>query len=619
MRHALPGSRSRQACIVACLAVTAGLSVSAGAANSATPDPSNEGVSGSPITISSKLPADIPVSGGAPKATLEQAANFAWEEFIALNWPAVPQTGAPNTRDQPDQKKFFGDPKHSGPLVWHTYRAKVEIFPGEGAPPGYLATTVTLGGPNGKRTPPAKVDYGYDHLPTYRYQVPIPPASGQAPGNPTPWINLDENSQIFLDQIYAGVAASNEAPWKNKILFMAKANRKEYAYIAAKGWWDETKVPFAATRLYILKHNADPAGGTPANLVSLPPGAVEVKAAWRRLGPSEDASRFYTTTVRYYEKGDDGGQDCVNQCYVDETMALVGLHIIQKTPSAPYFIFATFEQADNITDRDGKPVEDEVGNYLGPPGQPTLTPTITSNNAKVTVTAGGARVFTPQTFDPPGQFEKPGKQLYYLNTKDTGLVVDEQQSDPLGIVVNRRMNPIPPEIIHANTRAHQEIASYMSKNLGTSRSPWAYYKLVNVQFKPIGDKTPGVTYDGPDTATYYQSNSTIETDYNLQRFSGVFHGALTSADPIKFTISDFAVKDRANLPNKLAHMPVTNVIYDGQRINMGGCMGCHGVAQRNGAGFSFILRDGRVKKPDLANQPVTLEQVARFVKYFGNP
>jgi len=31
---------------------------------------------------------------------------------------------------------------------------------------------------------------------------------------------------------------------------------------------------------------------------------------------------------------------------------------------------------------------------------------------------------------------------------------------------------------------------------------------------------------------------------------------------------------------------------------MGGCMGCHGVAQLNGADFSFILRNGRVLEPE---------------------
>ena len=61
--------------------------------------------SGPPITPSSrKVPSELnpPFSngkGGAPAATPAQAAAFAWQEFIALNWPAGAQTGKSGQRD----------------------------------------------------------------------------------------------------------------------------------------------------------------------------------------------------------------------------------------------------------------------------------------------------------------------------------------------------------------------------------------------------------------------------------------------------------------------------------------------------------------------------------------
>src|ERR1043165_6082455 len=51
-------------------------------------------------------PSDI--NGGAASATLQDASLFAWQEFIALNWPAVNQTGQVNTRDVPDSTAIFG-------------------------------------------------------------------------------------------------------------------------------------------------------------------------------------------------------------------------------------------------------------------------------------------------------------------------------------------------------------------------------------------------------------------------------------------------------------------------------------------------------------------------------
>src|SRR5689334_23837051 len=65
-------------------------------------------------------------------------------------------------------------------------------------------------------------------------------------------------------------------------------------------------------------------------------------------------------TVRFYETE---GQTC----YRDAVWGLVALHIIQKTPSAPYFIYATIEQADNIKTFDGTQVEDVNGNIVVPP------------------------------------------------------------------------------------------------------------------------------------------------------------------------------------------------------------------------------------------------------------
>ena len=43
-----------------------------------------------------------------------------------------------------------------------------------------------------------------------------------------------------------------------------------------------------------------------------------------------------------------------------------------------------------------------------------------------------------------------------------------------------------------------------------------------------------------------------------------------------------------------------NTYYGGHFYNMGGCMGCHGRAQRAGTDFSFTLAGGPVKEPEFA-------------------
>jgi hypothetical protein len=238
---------------------------------------------GTPFAIVSMPPTELnPTGGGPAQATLQQAAEFAWEEFFALSWPAVPQSGQPNQRDTPSLSCSLGDQSAScaGPLVWQTFRGKVEIFPGNGNPPGYS---------------PNAPSYGYDALPQYNYAIPnpVPLCPGAALPTMTAWVNLDETDQITLDSMYAGVvsvppSASNSAP--QLIRFLAKANRAEYAYVASHHWWDGS-APTNATATYVLANKRDP---TDANMyVLLPPNSIEVnnsievKAGWRVLNPTE--------------------------------------------------------------------------------------------------------------------------------------------------------------------------------------------------------------------------------------------------------------------------------------------------------------------------------------------
>ncbi|MFN0213872.1 MAG: hypothetical protein ACKVT2_06410 [Saprospiraceae bacterium] len=501
-----------------------------------------------PITISPVVPSDIDITGGAPNATLSQAAVFAWQEFIALNWPALP-----GQRDVPNTNALFGAPNEKV-LVWHTFRHKVEIFPGNGQPPH-----------GASQGPP---DYGYNTPPQYFYDPSQTGTSdGQVapcgtPSTSTPWINLDEVNEIGVANMFSGGAPANPFPGQ-QILFLAKANKAEYVYATQNGWNIKLNPTAAAnTKSYIQQNSNTPPPGTPG-LVSLPYGTIEAKTGWRRLTDKEKQSgRFFSTTVRYYQTN----PSTQKPCYVDETFGMVALHIIQKTPTAPYFIFASFEQADNLLTTSGSPVEDSDGNVIANNNLLPLNPYFKVTNATPT---------TPQTFSPTTANSTPGSSLYYQNTPGEGL--------PTGTVtINKRLHPIPPEVIAANQAAHQAIAAYNKQN--GINSPWPFYKLVNVQYQPI-QKTPGVNYTGVDSATYYMANSVVESDYILQKFSGTFSSQ-------NLTITDY------NANGTVAY----NAYHNGKFL-MGGCMGCHGNATNAGSDYSFILKNGAVDAPEVASPP----------------
>jgi hypothetical protein len=546
------------------------------------------------ITVSHVVPADIP--GGAQSATLQDAAAFAWQEFIALNWPAVAQTGAAGDRETPDTTKAFGevDPTFGTPLVWETFRHKVEIFPGTGSPHG---------GAN------------YDALPQYFYNSlnvggdgQVQPCDVASPN--TPWNNLDEKSEIGLDEMFAGAGPGAQFTGQ-QILYQAKANRVEYNYVFPNGWIDANKPPLkdalAATITYLQTNKQSPPPGS-TNLVSFLNGTIEVKAAWRQLTAAELASgRFHVATVRFYRALDNNPQ---NPCYQDAEWGLVALHIIHKTPTAPYFIYATFGQADNLLTEAGTPVEDENGNLIASQTADPLTPMITSQNA---VSADPPTPSSVQTLTPAtANSGPPANLLYYVNTPTA-------TSEPQGFVyVNRRIHSIPEAVIAVNQTAHAAISAYNQAN-NLSDSPWLYYKLVSVQWQPIDKPTPGVDYTAPDAATYYQANIVVETDYNLQVFSGRFQQGYPITDGM--TVEDpNNPNNKKNVANLITDFnldgtPTKNVIYNQQEFNMGGCMGCHGNAQVNfGSDFSFILQGaGSNNAPDVTG-PGTPANVDKFLR-----
>ncbi len=553
------------------------------------PEPTTE------ITVSPEVPADIP--GGADQATLADAATFAWQEFIALNWPALA-----GTRDTPDESKLFGDPTYEGPLVWHTYRHKVEIYPGQGQPPGY---------------DPADADFGYDALPPqYIYNAEqlgqgvggtgeVPACPGQEPVATPSFINLDEISQIGLASMFAGAApellSTNLDP--QLIRFLAKANRSHYDYVVDPNALEQDGNPlYVGTGLPPPSNKCSelPAGVTTtfctaqANFlavsqgngaqttlkdpfISFPSGTIHVKSAWRELTDDElNSGRYYTTTVRYYEENQNNTDE--PRCYREAVWGMVGLHIEHKTPTAPYFIFATFEQADTLQTPRGSPVEDENG-------QPIVR------------TSGTTPALEYQDGDPPtlnivgDQYcEAPGDRLFYVEEEDNNPGL------PGGgpICQNARTHAIPQVIVTANQQAHQAIADYASAN-GLENPVWADYKLINVQYKPfdITDVVSGTTSD-QNELTYYNNNEVVETDYTLSHFSGQVsvEGPPTDLPP-NF---DSFEPDRTTFQNVL--------LFDGnneltETFNMGGCLGCHGIAQvDSGTDFSFILSHGRVELPE---------------------
>ena len=140
----------------------------------------------------------------------------------------------------------------------------------------------------------------------------------------------------------------------------------------------------------------------------------------------------------------------------------------------------------------------------------------------------------------------------------------------------KRFSPIPDLVRRANKSVHKQIKD---KN---ENSIWKNYRLVGVQGKPTNDSS---------SMSYFLANYVIESDKTLANFHG------------------------SSISTPFDGMP--NTTLNGQRYNMGGCMGCHGVAQSKGVDFSFLLDSiGKpIKEPDLLNHIPSDAEKGKLERY----
>lgn len=127
-----------------------------------------------------------------------------------------------------------------------------------------------------------------------------------------------------------------------------------------------------------------------------------------------------------------------------------------------------------------------------------------------------------------------------------------------------------------------------------SKSVWANYHLVGTQFKPVNEVSESQAIGQP----YYLANLVIETNRGLQQFQGLPPGVSPISKYSTLIPSGKGVMGGFN-------PTVNNVVWQREGYNMGGCMGCHGVAQAQGYNFSFVLQDG-----DKGTTPDTARSIA---------
>ncbi len=328
--------------------------------------------------------------------------------------------------------------------------------------------------------------------------------------------------------------------------------------------------------------SCNPTVGTPEDGVedgSVPckAGAVHMKAAWVLLTEDEittDPPRYHTTTALYYKTPEEG-----KTCIAVDTFGLLGLHAIQRVmvggaeyPQNPggAFIFATWEHRSILDSSYPYPQGFQYVNLL-------------TNPAFGMTTAG----------DPYPKLE------YALDvTRMIPTDGNPQAETTCGLSAEQ------------TCQVNESAISVLEE----SGSVWANYRLVGTQFAPndctFMDGSPAdyqlasCRYNTLDNLgqPHFLANAVIETNQGLQHFLGL-PPQQPRLQPYKWCASADGLCDnqggrligpntKQNNDGSVFDRGAPNMTYGKNAINMGGCQGCHGVAQQNGYSFSFVLLDG---------------------------
>lgn len=517
---------------------------------------------------------------------------FAWNTFVALNWPAL-ETVPNRARGVPDLSKEFATSANSDLAVWETFKEKREIF-------NHPQSA-------GKLVWYSPIDYG-----TLRKgDVSIVSArvlhqnSGTATANA-----LDESVEVqsqSLEVTYPDGKTPNPVfkaippvvtprVWRgqpsaqNPIVYEVKLNFDYFNYVVANGLnVDNTdknnpvavKAAAGTINLPVRTSSGSVPGPNPAILnyrtagavsrfklinyiyngglklpIPHPPeqGSIQVKAAWLKLGganaKASDFPTWHTAVAVNYIT--DPNNPNGNPIPSEPTLfGLVGMHIIQRihttdpanpgakaNPAGGTFVFATWEHESIFNSP-----------LAGRPGQ--LKPTYSYSNFFLGQAVGGP---------PIKGFYPPLNQTAYPVT---------------------RQYPVLPSTRAVTAKFHDAIRK---KN---PKSVWLNYHLVGTQFQAVNIPN---TQNPPNDPTRigqaaFLANLAIETNLGLQFFEG--------QPPNIIVIPKFVQNGVNSNKNPVAFMRNNpNTSFNGKPYNMGGCMGCHGVAQTKGYGFSFVLLDG---------------------------
>ncbi len=329
-----------------------------------------------PLPLSSSLPYDVNVAAlralsdtpdqpnppyTIPEANIPPAQRwfdiFAWQAFLALNWPALPD-------GQPNNALSLSDSKT--PRVWEYYVDAGLVYRKDGAPPPPWKDAVT-----------ASQDKTFW-------------MSGMSIGTPADKKNAGDGDYIIPVigggsgslQAFTGPMIDQQGKW---VRYQAAMNDVEFNFLVENKLYNlEGQVAYTAKNQIVF----------PANQGTSKHGAIEIKMSWKQMSGQDDPARFLVRKAHVVP--------LTGEPYTAD-FGLVGMHIAAKTQSAPTWIWATFEQVDNTNSNDLET------NSKGQPVKPTF---FNTDNPTIPVNTLAPKNAVPVAQYNPATGKNDGPEVY---------------------------------------------------------------------------------------------------------------------------------------------------------------------------------------------------------------
>jgi hypothetical protein len=251
--------------------------------------------------VATRVPDDVCIPELKPDIPLAYFDDYSWRALIALVWPALDgERGVPDPDQaleqvsEPDAAQVVQGPS----LVFETYKADWETFQRGFAPSQWNSTDARWTNAQLACTAARKGDFFLA---------------------PSEKLGSFDNLTQFDRGIPTSVLVAQNG---TLVRYVAAYNQIEFNQILEKQWY--------------LSLNLRPYNGK----LEFLNGSLSVKSSWVDMRNIAHPERFHRRLAWLY--------DPFSHTCEERIVGLVGIHIVQKTPSRPQWIWSSFEHVDNV-------------------------------------------------------------------------------------------------------------------------------------------------------------------------------------------------------------------------------------------------------------------------------